>query len=355
MVRQGRRQARKVTWHPVPFSELKELNKAAKEHGRGSHYFRHILEATFAAHTLLPHDIRNIIGCLLTPAEYLLWERNWKKQLATLVTAYANDTNKPNVILEQIAGEGNYLRPTDQFDIPDSALREIASAAKASLTLVPDESVPSQSFTSIKQGVEESFTKFVDRLKATLEKQLESADARKEMLVKMAFLNANATTKPILLALPLDPSPTIDQMIEACIKHQSTENTVAQAVAQGIAQGVSGAFAVITAKDRQRCFNCGQFGHFIAECPEKEAVDDHRKNHQWINSNPNRWWKQGNGKQSAGRRRATTQNTPPTPTPKDQDADQFPHGPKTPASEVPPRMKKTTFTPRYRWEPGASW
>ncbi|TRZ05649.1 hypothetical protein HGM15179_021458, partial [Zosterops borbonicus] len=156
MVRQGRRQARKVTWHPVPFSELKELNKAAKEHGRGSHYFRHILEATFAAHTLLPHNIRNIIGCLLTPAEYLLWERNWKKQLATLVTAYANDTNKPNVILEQIAGEGNYLRPTDQFDIPDSALREIASAVKASLTPISTRT-KNDSFGGSPQDEEDDF------------------------------------------------------------------------------------------------------------------------------------------------------------------------------------------------------
>ncbi|TRZ12793.1 hypothetical protein HGM15179_014317 [Zosterops borbonicus] len=115
IVRQGRRQARRVTWHAMPFNELKELNKAAKEHGCGSHYFRHLLEATFAAHTLLPHDIRNIIGCLLTPAEYMLWERNWKRRLVTLATAYQNDIDRPNLILEQIAGEGNYLKPTDQF------------------------------------------------------------------------------------------------------------------------------------------------------------------------------------------------------------------------------------------------
>lgn len=63
-----------VIWNPMPFSELKELHKAAKEHGRRSHYFRQLLEVTFAAHTLLPRDIRNIVGCLLTAAEYLLWE-----------------------------------------------------------------------------------------------------------------------------------------------------------------------------------------------------------------------------------------------------------------------------------------
>lgn len=79
MVKQRRGQKRRATWNPMPFSELKELNKAAKEHGRGSHFLRHFLEATFAVHTLIPHDIRNPIGCLLTPAEYMLWERHWKR------------------------------------------------------------------------------------------------------------------------------------------------------------------------------------------------------------------------------------------------------------------------------------
>ncbi|TRZ08965.1 hypothetical protein HGM15179_018140, partial [Zosterops borbonicus] len=151
----------------------------------------------------------------------------------------------------------------------------------------------SRSFTTIKQGVKESFTKFVDILKAALEKQLESADARREMLVKMAPLNANLATKPILRALPLDPEPTIAQMIEACMKHNSMENTVAQVVAQGITQGTSAAFAIIASDDTQRCFNWGQFGHFIADCPEKEAVEDHHRDHQWLRSNPNRSYVRG--------------------------------------------------------------
>lgn len=192
----------------------------------------------------------------------------------------------------------------------------------------------------IKQGVEESFTKFVDRMKAALEKQMESAEARKEMLVKMTLFNANATTKPILRALPMDPNPTIDQMIEACIKQNATENTVAQAVAQGITQGVSGAFAVIAAKDKQRCFNCGEFRHFIAECPEKKAVIDRHKDHKWLHQNPNKWW---------GR---TEQ---PSHSSEMRNEDQFPHGTKIPVQKLHPATKETSFTPRYRWEPSVSW
>lgn len=48
---------RRVTWEPMPYTQLKEVNKVEKENGRGSHYLKNVLEATFAAHTLIPHNI----------------------------------------------------------------------------------------------------------------------------------------------------------------------------------------------------------------------------------------------------------------------------------------------------------
>lgn len=37
------------------------------------------------------------------------------------------------------------------------------------------------------------------------------------MLVKLAMMTANTNTKTILRSLPLEPEPTINQMIEACV------------------------------------------------------------------------------------------------------------------------------------------
>lgn len=99
-----REQGQKIIWNPMPFPVMKELHKVAKEHGRGSHYFRQLLEATFAAHTLLPHDIRNVLGCILSDAEFLLWERQWKRQLVTLVSTFNHDDDKPDLILDELAG-----------------------------------------------------------------------------------------------------------------------------------------------------------------------------------------------------------------------------------------------------------
>lgn len=141
------------TWEPIPYKEIKELCKAAKEHGRGSHFFRNLLEATFSAYTLVPHDIKNIINCILSPAEYMLWERHWKRHLKTLSDTYAKDANQTDWTIEQLAGEGDLQKPSDQATtLPEVALQDIAIAAKTSLFLTPDDSVPTQYFSNIKQS-----------------------------------------------------------------------------------------------------------------------------------------------------------------------------------------------------------
>lgn len=250
---------------------------------------------------------------------------------------------------------------TIKKDIPEAALFDITNAAKTSLLLTPDDSIPVQSFTNIKQGVDELFIKFVDCLKDDLEKQSESREAKKEMFIKLAKMNANTDTKTILRSLPLEPEPTIDQMIEVCVKHTSTENTVAQAVYKGIAEGVSGAFAGVAAKENQRCFNCREFSHLMVECPQKPGLTDSRRDHQWLRTNPNAWWWLGNGQQSAGWPRAMTPNaqpshfTHPTNTSSKGKKDQFSHGPQIPSPKVPLEMKQTRFTPTYRWEPATNW
>lgn len=116
----SRRAGTWVSWDPVPYQELKELSKAAKERGRGSHYFKNLLEAVFTLHMLISHDIKNTMQCVLSPAEYMLWERQWKRQLSTLVSIYETDPNKHNLVFEQIAGKDDFQKPNDQKRHPRS-------------------------------------------------------------------------------------------------------------------------------------------------------------------------------------------------------------------------------------------
>lgn len=137
----------------------------AKEHGQGSHFFRNLLEVTFSAHMLIPHDIKNTVNFLLSPAEYMLWERHWKKNLKILSDTYSKDTGQPNLTVEQLAGEGELQKPNDQVNtIPEATLQDISIAAKTSLLLTPDDSIPTLHFANIKQGVDESFITVISQL-----------------------------------------------------------------------------------------------------------------------------------------------------------------------------------------------
>lgn len=193
--------------------------------------------------------LKTLLIASLPRQNVCFWDRHWKRQLKTLSDSYSKDANQPNFTVEQLAEGGELQKPSDQTNtIPEAALQDISTTAKTSLLLTPDDSIPTQHFSNIKQGVDERFIIFVDRLKVALEKQIESPEGRKELLSKLAMANANEQCKTILRALPLDTEPTIEQMVEGCIRYTSTENTVAQAVAKGIAEGVSGAFATAAQK-----------------------------------------------------------------------------------------------------------
>lgn len=140
---------------PLLYRQLKDLCRAAKEHDQSSFYFKNLLEATFSAHVLVPHNIKNTVHSLLMPAECMLWDRRWKIHLITLSDAYSKDANRPNFTVE-LAGEGNFQKSTDQAQLlSETTLQDLGITVKISLFLTPDNSLPTQNFANIKQGAKE--------------------------------------------------------------------------------------------------------------------------------------------------------------------------------------------------------
>ena len=78
----------------------------------------------------------------------------------------------------------------------------------------------------------------------------------------MAATNTNTECKRVIRALPLDPEPTISQMVKACTKLKSFEHTIALAVSRGTGEAMA-THANMTIV----CFNSSQMGHVQADYP----------------------------------------------------------------------------------------
>ncbi|XP_041891866.1 uncharacterized protein LOC121668290 [Corvus kubaryi] len=143
---------------PIPYREIKELCKVAKEYGQESPYFKNLLQVTLSTFTLVPRDIKNIMSCLLSPMEHMLWEWIWIWKTRQLLQTYQRDRTRAHLTAEHLSGERDFERPQDQAQIiPEAVLGDIKRAAEAALLQVADDATPTLNFSDIGQGTEESY------------------------------------------------------------------------------------------------------------------------------------------------------------------------------------------------------
>ncbi|RMC22177.1 hypothetical protein DUI87_03050 [Hirundo rustica rustica] len=208
--------------HPFSQATIRDLCKAHRDYGRDSPYFRGLLRSDLEAAVVIPADLRQLFSCLLDSTEFKLWEAAWRQLLREALPSLladpetAIDENGNALTLEQLMGEGRWTDPTDQASsIPTKALQTIREhAVTAFFSMVPDG--PVIPYYKIVQGTKEAFTKFVERLTRAIEVQVSEVAMREGILREMVFANANNLCRTAILSLPLDPPPTIQDMLRVC-------------------------------------------------------------------------------------------------------------------------------------------
>ncbi|RMC15875.1 hypothetical protein DUI87_08080 [Hirundo rustica rustica] len=208
--------------HPFPQSTIRDLCKAHRDYGRDSPYFRGLLRSDLDAAVVIPADLKQLFSCLLDSTEFKLWVAAWRQQLREALPSLlrdpetAVDDNGNPLTLEHLMGEGRWADPSDQTsDIPIKALQIAREhAVSAFFGMVPDG--PVVPYYKIMQGAKESFTKFVERLTRAIEVQVMEVAVRDGILREMVFANANNMCRSAILSLPLDPPPTLPDMLRVC-------------------------------------------------------------------------------------------------------------------------------------------
>ncbi|RMC10111.1 hypothetical protein DUI87_12909 [Hirundo rustica rustica] len=225
----------------------------------------------------------------MNSTEFQLWESAWRRLLTDALPGLlvdpetAVDEEGNALTLDLLMGEGRWTAPVDQANtIPPKALQIIRDhAITAFFGMAPDG--PVIPYSKILQEPKESFTAFVERLTRAIELQVPDVTARRGILREMAFTNANSVSRTAILSLPLDPPPTISDMLRVCqikvplIQAGETEQQRVKTpkVAAINTQPSTGPTPQRKpyVPNRQGCYLCGNVGHWAAQCHLKNELD----------------------------------------------------------------------------------
>ncbi|RMC20095.1 hypothetical protein DUI87_00975 [Hirundo rustica rustica] len=262
---------------------MKELCKNQIQFGQYSEIFKGMMRATLTSAELVPTDLKYIFWCLLTPSEFDLWENTWKRSLRGLLeelkrsTQGAKDIEGSDITYEHLCGEGQWANPEDQARVLSKFfLDKICSVAEKVFNQLPTTEITG-SYVNIKQCASENFLQFINRLQAQIERQVQDPTAQTELIKEMAQRNANEACRRVILGLPIDPSPTLPQIIEACTKKAELFSLPERKPGSTNPKTVA---PVSPEMKRQQtspeklqhiiCFQCKKPGHFAKDCPQSQ-------------------------------------------------------------------------------------
>uniref|UniRef100_A0A8C3QYW6 Retroviral nucleocapsid Gag protein p24 C-terminal domain-containing protein n=1 Tax=Cyanoderma ruficeps TaxID=181631 RepID=A0A8C3QYW6_9PASS len=270
---------------------------------------------------LPPYDIRCLGKALFQPVEYDLFESKWaqlaEKTAAQNLQARQDDPGYgvgPALLL----GVGDFADVNRTVNYDPLVLEQCQKVGMTALVQMIEMSAPKQPFATIRQGTDEPFLKFAERLTASVERQVPDLSVREPFLQFVVRSNCNAECRKIIEALPGDP--TLTQMADACMKMGTPGGKAVAMVAtfrlpwKGQQGGKQTQANVQASKMKGKkgkkgtfpsflCGRCGRPNHKAEECKATAHV-----NRQPL-SGP------GNAKHSAKGKRAQTQVRSQSPVP----------------------------------------
>lgn len=302
---------------------LTQLRSTVSDFGIKGEPTRQMLDYIWGTNILLPGDIRSIMKLILTQHQQLLFNAHWHSVCQESV-AVVRQPGDPlhGVTLEELMGLGPYFRLEAQALLgPDKAKESMGLARRALDQIKEPGGIPS--YMGIKQGREEPFGLFIDRVANAIQAAGVPDYLKGTILKQCALQNCNPSTRNILATLPSTWTieEGLERMAQVPVGPQAmlieAIKQVGESISKGLKQNQEQVFAALAplqkpmgphASGRQalRCYRCGIVGHMKRRCKTANVwCPSCRSNTH--NESACRKGGQGNGKASGKSRPATTQ------------------------------------------------
>ncbi|CAI5771749.1 retrovirus group K member 113 Gag polyproteinpolyprotein-like-like, partial [Podarcis lilfordi] len=167
-----------------------------------------MLEGIATGYTMLPQDWKDLMRMLLSPAQYVVFESEFKHSASAL--------SDPQHTASQLYGAGQYDNIPAQATLTPVHFSRTATCVQRAFRKVPVSGQPLSSFVNIKQQHSEPYHQFIDRLKESVTRQIDNTTAQNELMKKLAFENANTDCKKALQSIIHRPKYDLADMIQAC-------------------------------------------------------------------------------------------------------------------------------------------
>ncbi|XP_071585791.1 endogenous retrovirus group K member 8 Gag polyprotein-like [Heliangelus exortis] len=308
---------------------LQQARQIIKEQGLRSESGRAILDWLFTSDVNSPYDCRSLTQYLLTPSQQIIWLREWE----CLAAAEVNRAKAPGdplagVTAEMLTGSRRFAEIDLQLEYPRELHHAAARLARQAFYAVP-EPHPVPSFTNVKQGLNEPYQNFVDRLWQSVTAQSDlTIEQRESMFKLLAFENANPRSKALFSTLP--KTAPVSEMLDVAAR--ASQHQQHQEMAGAFAAALEPTHQLLAAVVQKLGNNGGRGGQNRRNRPNRQRQSSpvcsrcHARGHTWRNCSAVVWcnrcqqathndaacWYQKNGRDSARGPRAGIQVAGPT-------------------------------------------